>query len=142
MSRPRLVLRGFVSEVVEGGKGLVGYVPLAENAVDDLYGEAGGDQAAHDAGGLLLVGGLAEALPLQVLTGEGLFVGFGVALGDHLLNDAGGDSPLAKVLTNPALAELVVLAAKAGEGFGIGAVVELMLLLKPGDDSLDDPLPP
>ena len=71
-----MVLVGFggLFEVFEGGEGFVGNVPLAQDFVDHAGREAGGDEAAHDAGGFFFVLGFADALAFEMLAGEGFFV--------------------------------------------------------------------
>ena len=78
--------RGFF-EGFEGREGFVGDVPLAEDFVDDSGGESSGDEAAHDAGCLFFVLGLADALAFEVLASEGFFVDLGVPRLEHFVHD-------------------------------------------------------
>ena len=45
-------------------------------------------------------------------------------------------------LADSTLAELLIFAAEAGVSFGVGAVVEIVLLFDAGDNRLDGVLPP
>ena len=131
---------GVFGEVVECGEGFVGYVPLAQNFADDAGGEACSDQAAHHAGCLLFVFGLADALAFQMFAGQSFFVGLGVTGFERLGDQFGRDALLLQVLADAALAQLLVLLAQAGVGLGVGLIVQIPLFLEACDDGCDDGL--
>ena len=128
----------FFFEVFEGGEGFFGDVPLAEDFVDDGGGEAGGYEAAHDAGCFFFICGFADALAFQVLAGEDFFVSIGVAGFDGVGDDLARDAFLSEVLADAALAELFILLAKTGVDLGVGCVVEVAVFLEAGDGGVDD----
>ena len=71
------------------------------------------------------------------VAGEGFFAEVGVASFDGFGDDLGRDSLLAQVLPDAALAELFVLLAKAGVGFGELGVIEVAVLLQARQDRRD-----
>src|ERR1017187_4200373 len=88
------------------------HFPLAQNLVDGARGEAGGDQAAHYAGGLFGIFGFADALAFEMLAGQSLLVGLAVAgfegFGDQFRTNA----LLFQILADAALTQFLVLLAK------------------------------
>ena len=107
--RARLLSSFFVRlvvEVFEDGERFFGDVPLAEDFVDGSGGESGGDEAAHDASGFFFVIGLADALLLEVFAGESFFIGAGVAVGEGLFDEWGGDALGLQILADATLAEV------------------------------------
>ncbi len=127
--RPSLRTARVRIQRIQSAQRLVGHVPLAEDFVDHAGREAGGDEAAHDAGSFFFVLGLANALAFEVLAGEGFFVGLAVAGFEGLVDESRANALLLQVLADAALAQLFVLLAQAGVGFGKGLVVEIAAAL-------------
>jgi len=128
----------FFFEVVEDGEGFFGDVPLAKDLVDDAGGKTCGYQAAHHAGRVLRTLRFWKAFSAEVLAGEGLLVGVGIAGFDGVGNNLAGDAFLGKVLADAALAEFLILLAEARVDFGVGCVVEIAVLFESSDGVCDD----
>lgn len=135
--RARSLFARLVFNIVERGESFVRDIPLAEDLVDDAGGEAGGDEAAHHTRGFLFVLRLADALALEMLAGQSLFVGLRVSCFDRLGNEIRAHAFLAQVLAHAARTEFLIFLAQAGVRFGKGPVVEIASFFELRNDGGD-----
>src|SRR5580704_4948679 len=116
----------------ERGDGLIVHIPGLEDAKDNAAGEAGSGQGAEDAGCLLLVFRLRDALALQKLAGQLFFVDFVIGRPNGAVDDVPVHAFGLQVLGDAQASELFILFAKAGVTFGVRSVVQIFVLLQPG----------
>src|SRR5271157_2676955 len=115
-------------------------VPLLQDAEDYAAAEAGPHQHAKDARRLLLANRLDNALALQELTRQLLFVHLAVGRAHNAFDDVSVNALCLQVLHHAHAPELFILLAEAGVAFGVVRVIQIALLFQARDDHFDQQL--
>ena len=129
-------------QIVERGQRLIWHVPLAKNLVDHPGRKSRRNQPSHHPRSFFLVFRLADALALQVLARQGFLVGLAVAGVQGFGDERGSYALLLQILADAALAQLFVLLAQAGVGFGEGRIVQVAVLAEADEDGRNGGLAP
>src|SRR5690349_258247 len=114
----------------ERAQGLIVYIPFLENGEDGLRAESGAQKMTENTRRLFLIGGLLQALAVEIITSLLLVVNLVVGVADRFFKNFAMYALGFQVSDHAAASEFLVVAAKGGIGGSVVRVVQVSMIFQ------------